>query len=63
MQILTATNKSKARFMLTEFYMRRKGKAYFRNKYGKTVTEDNNDYEYGKEYQFKINKLVRNEND
>lgn len=63
MTILTATNESKAKFEPTTFYMRRKGKAYFRNKWGKVVTMDMQKLEYGKEYQFKINKLVRSEND
>lgn len=56
-------NGSKARWNLTEFYMRRKGKAYFRNEYGKTVTSGFSNKQldaliYGKKYQFKITNLI-----
>lgn len=58
---------SKARWNLTEFYMRRGNKAYFRNEYGKIITEGTNKQlnalEYGKKYQFTINKLIRSEKD
>ncbi len=59
MRVLTATDKSKAKFLPTEFYMRRKGKAYFRNKYGKIVIDDSGLFECGKTYQFKIGSLTR----
>ena len=59
---------SKARWNLTEFYMRRKGKAYFRNEYGKIIIHKCSNKKldaliYGKKYQFTINKLIRSEKD